>query len=140
MNVLSERPPSRCEARRSAARPGYTLRVLVDVARICQQRVALVGRTQAIPDKRIQENAPPWLGPGLLVPIEVTLEPDLAMHGFADVNVQVHMIHQTGYRLEDAKDVGFAARPAYSCQIFHHALHRADRDAQADALRRRGRA
>jgi hypothetical protein len=68
----------------------------------------------------------------LLDPIEVTLEPDLVMHGFADVDVQAHIIHQTGYRLEDAKDVGFAARPAYSCQIFHNALHGAEVDAQAD--------
>jgi hypothetical protein len=39
-----------------------------------------------------------------------------------------------GYWLEDAKDVGFAAWPAYSCQIFHRALNRADRDTQADGF------
>ena len=132
MKVLSERPPSSREVRRNAAGQGTPVRVLVDVAGIRKQRLAFIGRTQAVQDQKIQEGAPPGLAPWLPVPIEVAFQPDLRTNGFANVDVEQHAIHRTGYWLEHFAKFGLAARPAHHRQVLDDALHGAEPDAQAN--------
>jgi hypothetical protein len=69
--------PKRC-------RPGHVSRGLVDVAGIRQQRFAFVGSAQAVQDERVQEGAPSRLEPGLPVPVEGALQPDLRTNGITD--------------------------------------------------------